>query len=646
MTFRTRDKNEAQSLDVNQILDRLSGRGYISGGRATAGAATHQVDLTAISVYMEGTVHQKPATEVHLQEYVSPSNPKKVVVYINTDGQYDIQDGVAERNLPDNEIRFNTYRPAPADFYGITGVPVAEIWLDAGTDEIRDQDIRSRRVSATGELYEFLAQVLEANDKFIDPAGNEHTDGVAATSDVPSDSDIIDLINNDSDHGTTAPHNYTELHGELSGVQSDQHHERYTASEAQNAVTGEVDIADLRGDSGSAGQRPEVQSDGSIDLTDVPMAEAPRIKNGSVTLAGGEPNSVSIRAAASPTVPVFITFDETPPSWSAAYAWEKSIDYRTERSTGDRYLDIDFSWVTDPGGGNDLTLNYHVYDLSPATVKGKYSDSKAIDAMTGASIFPYSVDVEDSFTLPQYNDLSNYPSPSIGDEAIVTGANANWEGGKYVYYSGQWNGPFSSGVSALSGLAIDATKDWQGKRITNLGAPQNQTDSARKAEVDQGIANHESNNSAHHSKTTSSDIDHTGISNVQSDQHHSRYSDTEALKASLGPSFTWKPTQALSQDGQRLVTRIAVDSGETLVLTRVEVFDENATIPGGVTFRVYKNGNETYRVSSNVTRGSVSNPVTTVSGQANVRFEIVNQSGEENLLSGTAKYGYLDDSNI
>lgn len=59
-----------------------------------------------------------------------------------------------------------------------------------------------------------------------------------------------------------------------------------------------------------------------------------------------------------------------------------------------------------------------------------------------------------------------------------------------IYEGTAWK---TMGVSALSGLTIDADKDWQGKKITNLGAPTSSTDAARKQEVD----DHANQTSAH-----------------------------------------------------------------------------------------------------------------------------------------------------
>src|SRR6056297_207116 len=54
-----------------------------------------------------------------------------------------------------------------------------------------------------------------------------------------ADSEAISAINNDSDHGSTASHNYfSGSHNDLSDVGSNDHHTRYSDSEARSAVDG------------------------------------------------------------------------------------------------------------------------------------------------------------------------------------------------------------------------------------------------------------------------------------------------------------------------------------------------------------------------------------------------------------------------
>lgn len=106
---------------------------------------------------------------------------------------------------------------------------------------------------------------------------NADTDhGQTADHDYYTDSDAVTAINNDSDHSSTASHSHTDL----TDVQTDQHHTKYTDSEARSAVTGNVDAADLTGASASSGQVLQytgtdvVWSDQSSSYTDEDAQDA------------------------------------------------------------------------------------------------------------------------------------------------------------------------------------------------------------------------------------------------------------------------------------------------------------------------------------------------------------------------------------
>lgn len=61
-------------------------------------------------------------------------------------------------------------------------------------------------------------------------------------------------------------------HDDLNGISSNDHHSRYADSEARSAVTGTVDISDLRGDKGSTDEIVVVNSSGGLYYTDISNA--------------------------------------------------------------------------------------------------------------------------------------------------------------------------------------------------------------------------------------------------------------------------------------------------------------------------------------------------------------------------------------
>jgi hypothetical protein len=68
-----------------------------------------------------------------------------------------------------------------------------------------------------------------------------------------ADSEAIAAINGDTDHGSTAQHDYfSGSHNDLSDVGTDDHHSRYTDSEAVAAVNAETSMSiDIAGDADS-----------------------------------------------------------------------------------------------------------------------------------------------------------------------------------------------------------------------------------------------------------------------------------------------------------------------------------------------------------------------------------------------------------
>jgi len=77
------------------------------------------------------------------------------------------------------------------------------------------------------------------------------------SSPIKTGSDVVTVVNNDKDHGSTASHNYfSGSHTNLTDVGSDDHHERYTDTEASDAapvqsVNGETGNISISGFSGS-----------------------------------------------------------------------------------------------------------------------------------------------------------------------------------------------------------------------------------------------------------------------------------------------------------------------------------------------------------------------------------------------------------
>ena len=102
-------------------------------------------------------------------------------------------------------------------------------------------------------------------------------DGSAAWSSLEytkyTDSEAIAAINNDGDHGSTAPHDYVtspdiDHDSTTGGTDSDAHHSRYTDSEAVGATDGVIDADTVDGlEASELGAAADVESVDGYDLS-------------------------------------------------------------------------------------------------------------------------------------------------------------------------------------------------------------------------------------------------------------------------------------------------------------------------------------------------------------------------------------------
>lgn len=636
MVFRVEDGHGAQALDINEYLNRLRGYGVISGGTVQAGSGQYAIEVEATSVYLTGDRHEISATELDLDPYVADANPRKVAVYVDGTGSLVIAPGEPESPQPDDQYRFQTFRPAPPDLSSTDGVVLAEVWVSPDDNRITENDIRNRSLDAALSAYSLDVHSVDI-DEITDGAGVTHTGELASGEEIPTHEDIREFINTDTDHGNTASHNYfSGSHGDLTGIQSGQHHPRYQPEESREAVRGSVAISELTAGNGSSGQHIEANGSGAV-WVDPPEQQADVISTGTVTHTGGSSTTVLLAG---------ITTDETAlfdvavgvssdPSWSGDYAYSIDATRQWNDSAGEVDVQLTISWSTDPGSGNDLSLSWSAYETSPVVVEGRYTDADTIQGIDGATIEPSSTNVADRLNAPVYDDISSLTGMETGDLVVGSGDGAS-KFGQYIYDGSEWKGPVGTSVQTLSDLNIDVSRSWNGYSILDVGAPENPTDVAREKE----ITDHAATSDVHHSKTTSSDIDHQNISNIQSGQHHPRYSDGEAVNAAAGTVLTSSLTGASVPGGQYLQNFHYLQSGEELTLLRVEVCDEDGDLPNGVEIQLYDRTNDTvvYSNSSFVASGTQSSPLATLDGTEEVAIRIYNGSGSEVALSGTASF--------
>lgn len=145
MTFTAAKGEGAQALDINETLNALAGDTVVSGCGASAGSGNLEVDIAS------GTARVNASNVAVTSQTVTLSNgasePRKDVIYIDTNGNAQISQGTAESVEPSANTRFNTYKPSPNDATGITGAIVAEVWVAANkSDTFTSSDIRDRRI--------------------------------------------------------------------------------------------------------------------------------------------------------------------------------------------------------------------------------------------------------------------------------------------------------------------------------------------------------------------------------------------------------------------------------------------------------------------------------------------------------------------
>lgn len=120
--------------------------------------------------------------------------------------------------------------------------------LDNDNDGVVDAADGASTWSETGNLVETHPTDVNFSGDLQLSSDGDGTVTVSVT--TYTDSDALTAVNNDPDHGSTASHNYfSGNHSDLAGLAPDNHHSRYTDTEAIDAVNGETTLSvDISGD--------------------------------------------------------------------------------------------------------------------------------------------------------------------------------------------------------------------------------------------------------------------------------------------------------------------------------------------------------------------------------------------------------------
>lgn len=144
----------ATALEQN-LFTRLGSYGWIDGAGVTLGGSTTDIECNVSegTILHDGAILAVSSQTVTIQPG-DPQNPRKDVVWVNSEGSAKVRAGIAEEPLPAGESRQDTFQPEPPAGTSIDGVPLAEVWVPAGASDSGDLstlDVIDRRVGAVNK---------------------------------------------------------------------------------------------------------------------------------------------------------------------------------------------------------------------------------------------------------------------------------------------------------------------------------------------------------------------------------------------------------------------------------------------------------------------------------------------------------------
>lgn len=225
MAIRYETNDRTQALDPNQVLELLSGSAWISGLDATASNGNMTVDLTAGDALVDGAVQSPAAGSVTISA-ADPNLHRKDLIYVDSTGALAVAEGTPDDAVPAGTTHEHASAPAPPDGVSLTGTPIWEVWVAAGTTSIATADLRDRRVSADVVFNSVTATTAEV------------TTSPSTANDVTRKGDL-------DSHASAA----------------DAHHAQDHAARHAQGGADVIDAADLSGASGTNGQ--VLKSDGT-----------------------------------------------------------------------------------------------------------------------------------------------------------------------------------------------------------------------------------------------------------------------------------------------------------------------------------------------------------------------------------------------
>jgi hypothetical protein len=163
------------ALDAEARRDRLDGFAVVSGlavtvksgltlsiasGTATVGESSGTVDTVSLGSSTDTTLQSADAND-----------PRKDTVYIDTNGDIQVETGTAEPYQPSGSTLFDTWQPEPP-LPSTEGVVLAEVVVPAGASSINTSDhVRDRRQPAQASFDEVHARTTTTGSLSVGPDG-------------------------------------------------------------------------------------------------------------------------------------------------------------------------------------------------------------------------------------------------------------------------------------------------------------------------------------------------------------------------------------------------------------------------------------------------------------------------------------------
>jgi len=161
MTYDFRIGDAIHALDQQIELEARQGYAVVdpaSGSNlVTAGTGDFEVDAAAGDLRLPDQTVTASAETVDLSGVVDPDNPRKVLIYRDTNATLNFDSGVAQATAPEGAARRQAFEPAPPSGFGTDGVTLATVWIPAGATSLSDGDIRDRRIPASIDVGSLTA---------------------------------------------------------------------------------------------------------------------------------------------------------------------------------------------------------------------------------------------------------------------------------------------------------------------------------------------------------------------------------------------------------------------------------------------------------------------------------------------------------